>query len=264
MRYEMQFNKLAEKLAPILRTLDYQKIGRSNKALLTQASEDPFSYFVTNEWASCEVVLAWYEKNVPRGAKVLDVGTFTGAIPLLLAWAGYKVTTIEKYDWYGDGFNPLIGYLRSNGIEVIDADITSDIVFKDTFDVVQMLAVVEHLHGSPLKVLTTLKGALSPAGRMMISVPNQARLGKRIQLIMGDSTMPSYIDYLQSSYPFTGHHREYTFSEMKVLMSELDFHSFEMSSIRYPGDTLSKKLINFCASFLPRTFHQMIFCVAKN
>lgn len=263
MRYKAEFTKLEKALAPVLAGLNYEKISHSNRAISRQAAIDPFEYFVAHEWASCESVLDWYKDNVPIGSKVLDIGTFTGAIPLLLTWEGYQVSTVENYDLYSDGFDPLVKFLSDHGITVTDDDITSDYSVVETFDVIQVLAVLEHLHGSPVKVLKNLKNSLSDGGHMLLTVPNQARLGKRIQLLMGDSTMPEISDYLNSTYPFSGHHREYTFWEMEVLLSELQFSSHVISSIRYPGDTLAKKIVNAVAYFLPRTFHQMIFGVGS-
>lgn len=127
-----------------------------------------------------------------------------------------------------------------------------------------LLAVLEHLTGSPKLLLSKIFKLLKDDGDFVFVVPNQARLAKRISLLFGYSVMPPYEDYFDSEYPFEGHHREYVFSEVNYMMNKSNFYVTKLYSVSYGlTGNLVKKIFFVISYFLPKTFGQIIFAVAK-
>jgi SAM-dependent methyltransferase len=256
--------RLRDVLSGPLSRLDFESLSRFNRGYARYA-EDPFSCFVRDEWPYYRRVLQWYRESVPAGARVLEVGMFIPVVPLLLTWAGYRVTTVERLDFYGGALDELVGMLRGVGVEVADQDVIADPLECGGYDVVNLLAVVEHLSGSPRVLLERLRDAMKPGGSLVFAVPNHAALHHRLNLFLrGASVHPSFVAYYDSEYPFTGHHREYTHDEMVYALRRAGLQVVETGSIQYPPrGTLASRAISVVAALLPATFHTALFAVAQ-
>lgn len=265
-------DKLPDELARIrdaieapLQALDLDRLGEHNRSYSRTYAGRRFESFVLSEWPYYAHVLQWYRAHVPKESRVLEIGTFIPIIPLLLAWEGYHVTTVEKLSYYGDALDPMVQVLQRHGVVFHDADILDDGFAPGAFDVVNLLAVVEHLLGSPKALLLRIHRMLRKDGALVFAVPNQARLIRRLGLFLGGiSVQTEFADYFESKYPFTGHHREYTKSEVIHSLSKTGFSIEELGSVRYPPrGSLVKRLITMVGNLLPATFHQMLFAVGR-
>lgn len=257
--------RLRATLQPVLDRLDFKALARHNYAYWRVYATRPFYWLVEVEWPYYWRVFTWYQNNVAPGSRVLEIGTFVPVVPLLLSWEGYDVTTIERVDLYGEAFSPLVDVVSATGSRFIDGDVLTYDFGSGTFDAVNLLAVLEHLHGSPRELLTRIKHWLRPGGALVLVVPNQARLAKRLGLfLLGRSVHPPFCDYFNSAYPFSGHHREYTFAEVRYALENSGYQVQELSSVRYPprGDAL-RASVEFVANLLPRTFHHAIFAIGR-
>jgi len=78
------------------------------------------------------------------------------------------------------------------------------------YDVVVMAEVIEHLHVSPLHVLSFLRALVRPGGHVVVQTPNAARLGARAKLVLGRN--PYALIKEDPTEP--GHVREYTMREL--------------------------------------------------
>ncbi len=258
-------NQVREILEPTLKELDFRLIGKHNKSYMKKYAEDPFHYFVELEWPYYSKVIGWYIKNVPKTAKVLEIGMFIPTVPLALSILGYKVTTIERFNLYGNALDGIVKLASSKGISIIDSDIVENEIQNGPYDVINLLAVVEHLLGSPKLLLQKIHKSLHEDGRLVFVVPNQARLQCRLGLMfLGLSVQPCYEDYFQSCYPFEGHNREYVKSEVLYALQHSGFKTEEISAIRYPmrGSAL-RRMVGCLQMILPMTFQQAFFAIGK-
>ncbi len=257
--------RLQEVLEGPLQSLDLNHLGAHNRSYQGAYAKQRFQKFVEAEWPYYSRVLNWYRANVPKGAAVLEIGTFIPVIPLLLTWEGYRVTTVEKLSLYGPALDPMINLLRAQDIDFRDADIMDPAFNPGAFDTVNLLAVVEHLLGSPKQLLLRIHGMVKPGGYLVFAVPNQARLIRRLGLFFaGLSVQPNFDDYFESEYPFSGHHREYTFNEARHAIHRTGFELTEIGSVRYPrAGGLIQQVTTVIGNMLPCTFHQMIFAVGR-
>lgn len=260
-----ELSKLRLVIEGPLEALDLERLGRHNRAYLRTYAVQRFERFVEAEWPYYAKVLEWYRQHVPAGSSVLEIGTFVPVIPLLLAWHGYRVTTVEKLSLYGDALNPMVELLKQHEVTFLNADIMEETFDPGLFDAVNLLAVVEHLLGSPKNLLVRIHNMLRPRGVLVFTVPNQARLIRRLGLLFGGiSVHGDYEDYFESEYPYEGHHREYTRSEVVYALTHSGFQIEQFCSVKYPPLGWSvRALVTVVANLLPSTFHQALFAIGR-
>lgn len=263
-RYSDDLSKLHDTLSSVLDGLDLDNLGKFNAAYKKHYANSRFDKFVIAEWPYYTKVINWYEKNIPVGATVLEVGMFIPIIPLLLSWRGYNVTTVENLAFYGSALDPMVEVAQKNNITFRNEFILES-KLSEQFEVINLLAVVEHLTGSPRELMFKLRSMLSDSGSFVFVVPNQARLARRLGLMFaGISVQPTYADYFESAYPFEGHHREYVMSEVKYLFNESGYTIDNLEGVSYPPTDLSLiSMIRLINKLLPKTMQQAFFATAR-
>ncbi len=186
--------------------------------------ENRFKTFVEDEKARFVKALETILAHRSTGT-VVDLGCFIPYLPVALSLLGFKVKIVDNYKMYSPGFYESIKNLaKQTGIEILDLDI-----LRDDFnslgknDVVMFMAVAEHLNGSPRLLMEKMRKVLRPDGMLLFEVPNIAEFGRRIRFLFGRSPLAHYPDYFQSAYPFMGHNREMTMSEVNFLLENSHF-----------------------------------------
>jgi len=167
---------------------------------------------------------------LPKNGSVLDLGAGNGVMSLALQTAGAKVTAADNWLPYaqketdqdkpsmhhmGDR-NYIIERFLKHNIETIETDLLQGKLplADESFDVVIILAVIEHFPGSPQKILEEAKRVLKPGGVLVIEVPNLAALRNRLKLLIGKTVHFAIEDWYRSD-PFHGHFRELTRTELQ-------------------------------------------------
>lgn len=133
-----------------------------------------------------------------RGARVLEVGPFYSYTPFVFKLGGCDVSVIE-------GEEPVVAPLKPvyarHGIHTVfgnlfdwfggTANCTGRLPFEDgQFDAVVCFETMEHFPFNPVPFVRDLHRVLRPGGRVFITVPNQAKLDKRLALLGGRSVLP--------------------------------------------------------------------------
>ncbi len=123
---------------------------------------------------------------IPVGARILDVGCGTGSVSAhIVANRRASLIGLEPDD-------ARAARARQRGLTVLKAELTPEIIAElGRFDIVLFADLLEHLP-DPFSLLQMAKSALSPGGRILISVPNVAHWSVRTELAMGDF---AYRDY---------------------------------------------------------------------
>jgi SAM-dependent methyltransferase len=265
MRLHRELNRVRSILEGPLKAIDLDQLSVHNRSYARHYASHRFERFVLAEWPYYAKVLEWYRHHVPEGSSVLEIGTFVPVVPLLLAWEGYRVTTVERLELYGSALDPMVELLGQHAVNFLNADIMNEAFAPGTFDNVNLLAVVEHLLGSPKRLLSRIHAMLRPQGALVFAVPNQARLVRRLGLFFGGiSVHGNYEDYFESEYPYEGHHREYTKPEVVLALTRSGFRIESLDSVRYPPTgSGTQRLVTRFANLLPLTFHQMLFAIGR-
>ena len=84
---------------------------------------------------------------------------------------------------------------------------------EESFDVVTLLDVIEHLHESPREIMNFAGTYLKPNGLLVISMPNSVNLRKRLSVLVGHTNYPLARAFYENPSPWRGHVREYTLAE---------------------------------------------------
>ncbi len=168
---------------------------------------------------------------------ICDVGGFFGVFPTVLSKLGYDVSMTETLKYYTDAFDGMFAYIRSNGVEIIDVDpFEKDVLPQNKFDEIITLAVIEHYPHSLKIFMDNISNALNESGNMIIEVPNIAYLYNRIKLLKGKTPLSDIKMILESDIPFTGHHHEFTFDELKILIESINFEITTSRFFNYSND----------------------------
>jgi 2-polyprenyl-3-methyl-5-hydroxy-6-metoxy-1,4-benzoquinol methylase len=156
--------------------------------------------------------------GLEENLSVCDVGGFWGVLPLTLKELGYRVAMTESLKYYNDSFNALFDFIAGRGVQVFDYDpFEGDAALDKQFDVVTLMAVLEHYPHSHQTLMKNICGLMRPDGKLYIEVPNIAYWPKRVGLMMGRSPLAALADVYRSDVPFIGHHHEFTMAELRDL-----------------------------------------------
>ena len=238
-----------DELSPLLKKLDFRIFSRYNVGYL-KYQKDPTAYFIDVEIDRFLHTANYINAVFPKSVRILDIGIFIPVLPITLAKLGYQVEAIEKLALYENTLNPILEYVQETyGLKIHDIDIISGDIseLNAKFDIVLLMAVLEHLNGSPKGLLEKCKYLLKPSGNLFVEVPNIASFSKRISFFLkGKSPFPEYSDYFLSDYPFEGHNREYNFKELEYALS---MTGFEIRQVKYlsgklfPGSKLQSHIM---------------------
>lgn len=269
-RIEQKFSALLRDVdaavRPLVECIDVEAISRHN-ALYKRYGADKFKFFVKAERRRYIKALDIITSHRSDGI-VCDLGGFVPYLPVALSMVGYSVKIVDKYEVYGPVFKSAIERLaQQHGIQVFHLDILNDsFQALGQNDVVLLMAVVEHLNGSPRHLMRKIQDVIAPDGFLLFEVPNIAGLIKRVRLLLGHAPMADYEDYFYSGYPHMGHNREMTVSEVRYMFEhsgyDADFiecYDYDDVSVKWRG-RLALKL----AGLLPvKSFGQSIMAKAR-
>jgi 2-polyprenyl-3-methyl-5-hydroxy-6-metoxy-1,4-benzoquinol methylase len=132
------------------------------------------------------------ERNNPRtiianwvapGSRVLEVGPGNGVVGAWLAAnRGCCVVGVEYVPQAAQAAAPHFAHMLTGSIE--DPQVQAQVADLAPYDAIIFADVLEHLV-DPWNVLTALRPLLSPAGHVLLSVPNIAHWTARANLLLG-------------------------------------------------------------------------------
>jgi len=182
-------------------------------------------------------VLARYVPD--PGVRVLDVGCFNGYISFLFSQLGYSVTATDVYE-SGDRER----LFAESSIEFVLANLNDldpfNRVRSDSFDVVLMGEVVEHVLNWPLGLMRNIARIMRPGGLLIVTTPNPSTVMNAMRLLLDRSLLWGGREFIEMPKSDSGrmichgtiHYREYNAEEMRYL---LDAAGFRVKQRRYLG-----------------------------
>jgi 2-polyprenyl-3-methyl-5-hydroxy-6-metoxy-1,4-benzoquinol methylase len=152
--------------------------------------------------------------------KICDVGGFWGVFPITLKAIGFDVVMTESLQYYGAIFRELFQRIEESGVTIVDYDpFQPEANFEQKFDVVSVMAVLEHYPHSLKNFMGNMISLMKPHGKLYLEVPNIAYLPKRVRFLLGLTPQAQLADIYRSAVPFIGHHHEFTIFELRELAS---------------------------------------------
>ena len=251
-------------LKTLVKKIDIDKLSTFNKGYLNYR-KDPYQMFVLNELDVWNKIIDFYAfRRSDNCNGILDVGTFIPFYPAVLKKIGYRVEVIEKISLYGEAYNPVLEYLNSQNIKIHNIDIIKDNIssLPGGFDVL-LVAILEHLNGSPQWLIDKIKSLMNQNSLLYIHVPNICKLSNVVSIIKGRSPLPAYADYFFSDYPFEGHNREMTLEELLLLCKFASFKVIEKGHVIKLGNLSTKdRVFDVIKRAMPK-YSDSVYVVAR-
>jgi len=173
-----------------------------------------------------------------RRGKLLDVGCGRGWNAFFFRQKGFEVEAID--------ISPeAVEATRQRGISARIFDLEQD-ELPGAYDVILCLEVLQFLV-DPLKALRKLRGALQDEGELILSLPNEFHILRRLKILFGQSDFGGYdAPHLRFFYP----------EDIRRLMHDagLRIISARPVSIMPPSLGLLSKLGNLLARLFPGLF----------
>lgn len=147
--------------------------------------------------------------------KILDIGCYDGSFLSLIKNRNNDFFGIEASD---QG----VRETKNKEIEVKQFffDDKTPIPFEDSFfDIVVAGEIIEHIYDTDF-FLREIYRILKPSGKLLISTPNIASLGRRIMLIFGISPI---LEISPNEADSSGHIRYFTYKDLAKLLKKHNF-----------------------------------------
>lgn len=189
------------------------------------------------------------------GKNILDIGCYDGTLLSLLKNRNNNFFGIEASDWG-------VEQSRKKGLVV------QQFYFDDKnplpcennfFDLVMAGEIIEHIFDTDF-FLEEIHRVLKPGGKLLISTPNIASLGRRLMLLAGINPI---IETSPNEPESSGHIRYFTLSAIKKLLAKHKFQAVKLESdyINFSKDGKIKSEI--LAKIFPRIGTSIIILAQK-
>jgi SAM-dependent methyltransferase len=176
---------------------------------------------------------------VRRPGTILDFGAGPCDKTAMFARLGFTVTAyddlLDPWHLLGDNRQRILDFAAAAGIAYrLPEKGSAPVPFaRESFDMVMLHHVLEHLHDSPRQLLTQLVDCVRPGGVLYVSVPNAANIRKRLFLLLGRTNYPPYDTYYWYPGPWRGHVREYVRNDLVLLARFLGLEVLELKSYNH-------------------------------
>jgi len=225
--------------------------------LIVEASEEgsvpPSTYLARHRHEYVRTVSDILRHRPPDAGpvRVLELGAFFGTVCIALASLGYEVTAADIPE-YIDMPEQVARYARhkvmTKGVRLQNFKMPFE---AESFDVVIMCEVLEHLNFNPLPLLKEINRILAPGGIFYLSLPNYANIRNRVKVLKGGAPGIDVESFYEQLRPggqeiVYGHWREYTAPEVRAMLEPLGFrierqYYFGLSEVQRGGG-IKKKL----------------------
>ncbi len=174
-----------------------------------------------------------------RAGTLLDVGCGPGFAAELLATHGFTVTGFEAAP-------SAAAAARTRGIAVLEGDLSSGPLPGAPYDVVVAFEVLEHLP-DPLQGLEALRAACRPGGDIIVSLPNEWHVLRRLAILFGAELFGGADD---------PHVRHFGLASARRFLTGcgLEVRGMRAASVIPPGIRVGDALGGLLARVAPRLF----------
>jgi 2-polyprenyl-3-methyl-5-hydroxy-6-metoxy-1,4-benzoquinol methylase len=185
-------------------------------------------------------------RQLPPGARVLEVGASQANATLLAAEAGWQAVALDRderalrYAWRK--------YERGQ-FAAVCADALKLPFLPQRFDALLAMEILEHLPEPPL-ALTQMREVLRPGGLIMVTTPNAAYVNENLPSY---SHRPEHLEAMPEA-DASGHLFAFTLKELAELVTA---SGFEILSAGYEGSVMMSDKLPL-KRFLPATWVQTL------
>ena len=228
-------------------------------------------------------------RNINKSSRILDVGGGMGVNLLCIKELLNKETSlylIDRFEEYKEGnrmgtYDTGMKMLREYGISVTNQDfwnISSFPFDSNSFDMVTIIDVTEHLPGSPLRLFEEINRILRPGGKLIFGGPNSVSISKRLRMLLGKHPYILLESWLDKKY--YSHYREYSRNDNIHIFEKTGFKNIKTFMVAEPSKTRarnryfndhrlklsSKMIVLFLLTILEilfPSFRSAVYCIAE-
>jgi SAM-dependent methyltransferase len=117
-------------------------------------------------------LLRWATADLPRSARLLDVGAASGILVSEAIALGFESVGVEPS-------RPLASRARADGLDIHEGVLPHPALAGATFDIVTLIDVIEHVD-DPLGLLEQCRRHLAPGGRLVVVTPDRGSVAARV------------------------------------------------------------------------------------
>lgn len=191
----------------------------------------------------------------PRDWNILDIGCHDGTFLSLVKNRDNRFFGVDASDW-------AVNEARRKGLDAQEFffDDKTPLLFEDShFELVIAGEIIEHIFDTDF-FLEEIRRILKPGGKLLISTPNIASLGRRLLLLFGRNPL---IELSPNDPESVGHIRYFTFKTLKIMLKKHKFDLINSQSdvVNFFSDGKIRSAI--LANLFPKLGASVI-CLAKN
>ncbi|MCX6142885.1 MAG: class I SAM-dependent methyltransferase [Ignavibacteriales bacterium] len=166
------------------------------------------------------------------GSAILDFGCGPCDKTAVLQLLGFHCSAYDDLqdDWHKLPGNreKILSFAKNCGIDFKEARGGMLPFEKNSFDMIMLHDVLEHLHNSPRDLLNDLLELAKPEGLLFVTVPNAVNIRKRVDVLFGRTNLPPFEGYYWYPGSWRGHVREYVMNDLVHLSEYLDLEVLEL------------------------------------
>ena len=174
-------------------------------------------------------------RHLQPGARILDFGCGPCDKTAILQALGFECTGCDdlEEDWHRQPGqrDKILEFARDSGIDFRLHNGQGIPFERNRFDMMMMHDVLEHIHDSPRELMNDLLERTTPEGLMFVTVPNQANIKKRVEVLLGRTNLSAYETFYWSDIPWRGHIREYVRDDLEKMAAYLNLEILELRGV---------------------------------
>jgi SAM-dependent methyltransferase len=206
----------------------------------------PFQGYMDGTIGSYNNIAQTVQKYLKIGDKILDFGSGPCDKTAVVQALGFKCSAYDDLsdDWHKleNNRDKIMQFAKESGIDFKLASGDYLPFEKNSFDMVMLHDVIEHLHDSPRDLLNDLVELIKPNGYLFITVPNAVNIRKRISVICGKTNLPPFDSYYWYPGHWRGHIREYVKDDLFQLAKFLNLEIMELCSCHLMLEVLPRMI----------------------